>query len=259
MNNQEILGLENQGYKEGDFVPGKGTLLPDGTFSGTDNSTELGGAGSTSTNTDPFISELRNRLLSNADMISSSSNGIQGKIEEAISGVKSANESSKGAISSSYERAKALAQEQCGQTLSATMESQRGFGVNVAALNQISKDTERKVNDLEQRKQELILSGDAESAKTISGLILQELQFEQKARQDSFSNLLNIGNFTLNEQGRQDQVNQFQDTMKFNLAKLEMDTQNDIAKIALEFGLKINPGETLKSITSRAAPLATQK
>lgn len=155
-------------------------------------------ATSTTTNPDTFLNTLKNKLMSQAGAISSEDTNIEKKIQEAVTSVKSGNAASAAAITSAYDRQISDATVQGNNDKAAFAESQRGFGVNTAAAKAVSDAAEKRVKDLEQRKQELILQGDAATAGQVSGLIMKELEFEQQARIQTFSNLLNIGNFGIN-------------------------------------------------------------
>lgn len=155
-------------------------------------------ATSTTTNPDTFLNTLKDKLMSQAGAISSEDTNIEKKIQEAVTSVKSGNTASAAAITSAYDRQISDATVQGNNDKAAFAESQRGFGVNTAAARAVSDAAEKRVKDLEQRKQELILQGDAAAAGQVSGLIMKELEFEQQARIQTFSNLLNIGNFGIN-------------------------------------------------------------
>ena len=210
LSDAEIKQLSDQGYSEGDFVPGRGLLLPSGEFDinaspqGAQKTVVPGGGtgvgdttGSAGSATDTFLSTLREKLMAGAGAISSEDTNIEKKIQEAIGGITAGNKASTALVESSFGRQIEEAKELGTRELTAFTESSRGFAVNNAAVQRITENAEKRIKDLEQRKQELILQGNAASAGQVSNLIMKELEFEQQARIQSFSNLLNIGNFTL--------------------------------------------------------------
>ena len=199
----------------------------------------------TSTASDTFISELQSRLLAQSGIISSSNTQLESSINSAIAGVQKSADLSGQAIASAYDREKGYAADAGAIKSTSFQESQRGFATNTAALKQIQDDTTKQLNDLEQRKQELILQGQAGAASQISNLQLQALQFRQQAQQQVFSNLLGMASFGLQAQQQQQQATQFERTLAFN-------ENNAMSQIALQYGLSLNQGETLSSLYSRA-------
>lgn len=161
-----------------------------------------------STGNDAFMETLQNKLLGQADMISSSSTNLESKINEAIGGVQKAGEASRAALESSSNREIAFQKEQFAQDRTGVLESQRGFAVNQAALTQLDERTEKSLRDMEQRKQELILQGDAATASKISELQFKALEFQQQSQQNAFNNLLGLGQFAQGLKGLQLQVKQ---------------------------------------------------
>jgi len=134
-------------------------------------------------------------------------------------------------------------------------ESRSGFATQTAVLRQILDSTDKNLKDLEQRKQELILQGEAEAASQIAGLQLKELEFKQKSQQDVFNNLLGLSNLGISISAeRRAQSAEQRANEQFNFQK-----EQAVANIALEFGLETEPGESLSDIINRAQPLASQK
>lgn len=200
---------------------------------------------SSSNNGDAFMQQLQQSLLSQSGIISSSNTAMEDKINEAISGIQSGAKSNAAAITSQYDRNKGYTAEAGAQKQTSFQEAQRGYATNTAALKQISDDTTKQLNDLEQRKQELILQGNATAAGQVSEIQLQAIQFRQQAQQQVFTNLLGMANFGLQKQQQQAQQDQFNRTMQFN-------ESSAMSQIALQYGLNTQPGETLTSLYSRA-------
>ncbi len=200
-----------------------------------------------STQTDPFLAALQGSLLSQSSMISSDNSQIQNKISEAIGGVNQSNTSSNAATTLAYDRQEQQVKESGQATLTGALESQRGFATNTALIQHIQDTTDKNVKDLEMRKQELILQGNAAAAGKISDLQLQALQFQQKAQQDAFGNLLSLGGFMLQSAAS----NRAEAAQTFT-------EKNAISDIALRYGLTVQPGDTIDSITTRAQPFASE-
>lgn len=146
---------------------------------------------------DSFMEALKQKLIGQSGAISSEDTSIEKKIQDAIRATNDSNEASAAAITSAYDREIGYTQETGQRNVSQFSEGRSGFATSMAALREVIGTTDKHVKDLEQRKQELILQGNATAASQVSGLIMKELEFEQQARIQTFSNMLNIGNFAL--------------------------------------------------------------
>lgn len=202
--------------------------------------TTSSGAGS-----DAFMTALSGKLMNQSDMISSANTGIEDKINQAIGGISKSTDSSSKAIESSYNRQIGYTQDQGQNSITGAMDSRGGFATNIVALRSLVQTTDKNVNDLEQRKQELILQNDSAGAAKIADLQMQGLQFKQTAMQQTFTNLLGMANFGLSAQQQQTQKEQFNKSYAFQESQAMSD-------IALNYGLSVQPGETLQSMYSRA-------
>jgi len=198
------------------------------------------------TSSNEFMSQLQKRILGQSDIISSENTALEGKINEAIKSTKEGAAAGSQAITSAFDRQIGYAKEAGQQQLTGALESQRGFAQNTAALRQLNETTDKQLNDLEQRKQELILQNNSQAAGQIAQMQMQAIQFRQQAQQQVFSNLLGMANFQLSAQAQQQQQNQFESRMQF-------DEQSAMSNIALQYGIEANPGETLTSLYSRAS------
>lgn len=197
---------------------------------------------------DAFLEALQGKLLSSAGMISSEDTEIERAIGKSIEQLKLGNESSKKRIESEYGREVGYETEKIGLDVTESREGGRGFALNIGALREITKTGDKRLNDLWQRKEELILAGDAETAKQVSGLMLKEMELQQEARQRTFTNLLGMANFGIarNQEAR--------------LARAQNFAERDaISKVALTYGLTINENDTIDTITARAMPFASEK
>lgn len=195
-----------------------------------------------------FLSQIQQKLLGQSDMVSSESTNLENKINEAIKSVQQGQSASAAAITSQYDRQIGVATQQGQNAMTSTMEQQRGFATNTAALRQLTTDTQNQLKDLEQRKQELILQGQASAAGQISNLQIQAIQFHQQAQQQVFSNLLQMGNFGQQQQ----QLTQSQHAQDFQ-------EQSSMANTALQYGISVQKGDTLKDVIARAQPFASAK
>lgn len=199
-----------------------------------------------------FVGQLQQKLLGQSDIISSENTNLENKINEAISGIQKGAEASAAAITSQYDREIGYAKDQGDSMFTSALEAQRGFAQNTAGLKQLATETDKQLKDMEMRKQELILQGNAAAAGKISDLQLQAIQFRQQAQQQVFANLLGMANFGLQAQQQETQRSQFERQQNFQ-------EQQAIGTVALEYGLTVKPGDTIESIVSRAMPLASKQ
>ncbi len=218
-----------------------------------------GGTQSLQSGVDPnlLLSTVQDYLLKTSDMVSSGKTGIQEAIDKAISGQEKAGAASTARIESQFGREIGFQKEQFGQQRTGALESQRGFATNNAALQALDTRTEKSLRDLEQRKQELILAGESETAGKISEMQFKALEFKQQAEQQAFSNIFNLGQFALNVQAQERATSQFTQTLDFQKSQQEFTKTAAMAELATKYGEPMLPGDTLESIAKRVAPKAS--
>lgn len=207
---------------------------------GADATTTAGG--------DAVLSEIQSRLLDQSGALSSADSEIEQTIQSAITKREEATAASKGAITSAAGRQITAAGERGERAVTSFRESTRGFAVNSAAMKQLTESTNKEVKDLEDRQQALLLSADAEGAAAVSKLIVQKLEFQQEAKQRTFNNLLGFGSFV--RSGQAQRIQERQVTFAEDQAK---------SNLALQFGLEVREDDTLETLTSRAAPFASEE
>jgi len=180
--------------------------------------------------------------------VSSSNDTIDASIGAAIQSQKEAAAANAAAIESQYGREAGYLSDNLQNQRTSMIEGTRGGAYGGYALQVVDTQIEKSLRDLEQRKNELVLQGNAAAASKISDLQVQQLQFKQQAQQQLFSNLLQMGNYAINLRSASlaERAQSFQET-------------NAISAVALQYGLTVKPGETIAQIVSRAAPLASEK
>lgn len=193
------------------------------------------------TKVDPnvLLETVQNQLLKTSGMVSSSQTGIQEAIGAAITGQQKAGEATTERIESQFGREIGFQREQLGQQRTGVLESRRGFATNTAALRQLDERTEKSLRDLEDRKQEALLSNDATTAQSIGQLQIQAIQFQMQAEQNAFSNLLGISQLAVLAQGEErlatsELVSQSQDRIKFLRENQSLKFLDNESKRALE-------------------------
>lgn len=199
-------------------------------------------------NATDFVKAIQDKLLGQSGMISSTNSELSTRVSDAISGVQTAADKANQATTSSYNRQINDA-AQVGQDSMINGRAGGAGGVlNISALRELTSTTDKNLKDLEQRKQELILQNDSAAASKIADLQFKALDFQQQANQQVFTNLLGMGNFGLQQKQGElaQQAQSFQET-------------SAMSEVALKYGLQIQPGDTLSSITTKAMPFASEE
>ena len=215
--------------------------MPDTTANADVNQSPTG----TSASTNTFNQEIQNRLLAQADVVSSSDTGIEKAITSAIQGTQKAGQATAGRINLEAGRQRGYLEQQGQTAVQGFTEGRSGFATQMTALRNLVQTTDKNLNDLESRRQEALLQNDANTASQIAGLQIQELQFKQQAQQQTFSNLLGLSQLGQSQQQIEQQQYQFNVRQKF-------DEQTAMSSVALQYGLDVQPGESFKDLYSRA-------
>lgn len=143
-----------------------------------------------------LITALQNSILSQSGMVSSSNSTLQNN----ITALQNGGTASDAATNLQYNTDEAnLNTSSLNDSLNGRAQGSGGV-MNLAALNELTQNTDKQMAQYEQQRQQALLSNDAATAKAVSDAQLQALQFQQKANQDVFSNLLNLGQFGLAQQ-----------------------------------------------------------
>lgn len=209
----------------------------------------LGSVTTNGSDSEAFNKTVENRLLGQANIVSSFDTQLEQSYTDAAKGIRAGNEASKARIESVYARERQGIQEAGDSNLTNFGESRSGFATQMAGLRAVVKTTDKNLNDLLQRKEELILQGDSQTASQISGLIIDQLKFKQASEQQVFGNLLGLANY--GQQKEQSAAQLAQSKYQFD-QKMKYDETTAMSSIALQYGLQTQPGETLTDLYSRA-------
>ncbi len=195
-----------------------------------------------------FMKSIQGKLLDQSGIVSSTNSQLEQRLNAAISGVKTSAEKSNQALELDYGRQIGYTADQGMQSLNAGRAAGSGGILNMAAYTALRDETNKNLKDLEDRKQSLILQNDAAAAAKVGELQFQALDFQQKAQQQTFSNLLGMANLGIQTQqeARLAQQQSFQE-------------QQATTNIALQYGLTVKPGETLADVATRAMPIASKE
>ena len=185
---------------------------------------------------DSVMSNVEKALFASADLVSSGDSGLESAIQNSIQAVKQGQEASAGRINRTFND---LEQSAIKTGVSSTVnanESRRGFATQTAVLRNILDTTNEELKGLRTQREELLLAGEAEAASQISGLMVKQAEARQQAMQQSFSNMLQLGQYEQGNQQLQLQRDQFKQQVKRDIfdqdqAKL----QNGIQMLELAY------------------------
>lgn len=211
-----------------------------------------GGAATSGTD---FFKALQSKILGDGGIVTSEDTGF----EKAIAGIKTAGEAQAQRIESAGGREIAFQAEQFGQQRTTRLEGRRGFATNQAALQQLDDRTEKSLKDMEQRKQELLLAGEESTARQISQLQVQAIQFKQQKEQEMFSNILASSRLQIQQKAEDRAASQFKENLTFRQNEFDFRKQTLMFEAAAASGLEIAPGESFEAFVSRAGTFIGKK
>ncbi len=194
---------------------------------------------------DQFLKTLQDKLMGMSPMVSSNNTKIDSTIKDAIANLQQSRKDTQFATTSAFNRKEQAVNYSGQNSVTTAQETQRGYALNTGLLQNIVNTTNTDIKDLELRKQEALAYGDAQTAGKIATLQMEGLQFKQQAQQKVFTNLLSTANVMLQSSANQraTQAQTFQE-------------HQAISNIALKYGVAIQPGDNIDSITSRASVYA---
>lgn len=198
-------------------------------------------------NSSDFMNALQDNLMQSAGAVSSNGNNITSGINSAISSLQTANTATNAGLASQNQADVATAQQQGNNNMTAQLEARRGMATNTGIVQNIQLTTNKSINDLEEKYQAAISTGDAATATQISNLQVQALQLKQTTLESAFQNMTAIAS-TMNTAQTTQLAQQTQ-----NFAE-----QQAVANVGLQYGIKVTPGMTLAQMVSAAAPKASQ-
>ena len=203
---------------------------------------------------DAFTTEAFNRLSGSVGVSSSSDSDFIQNLRNAKQRIEEGATASEAVTRSKFGRYISDQEEQNVRDITAANESRRGFATNTAVLKQIQESGEKSLNDLRQRQEELVLQGNATAAGQLADLELKEAEFMINARQQTISNLIAAAGLGLQSQGTQLQRERFE----FDASRANLQDQRETERLALEFGVTVNPGESYSDIVNKVQPLASE-
>lgn len=249
----------NYYMKKGESASAYNTRVAEYNASKNKNSSTGTTAPTPTTQQDPFMKTLQEKLMSQSEIISSGATNIENKINEAIGGLQKSTQLGSAAIESAYTRQKSYNEDTAKMNFQAFRESQSGFGTQMVALRNLVQTTDKEMKDLDMRKNELIMQNDAAGAAKIAELQLKALVFQEDAKQKTFTNLLSMSNFGLSAAQFEEGKRQFGVEQGFAERQQSFTEKSALANIAMEFGIQVQEGDTIDDVVNRAMPYASEK
>lgn len=225
----------------------------EGTAPAGGSSSSSSSSSSTTTSADPITAQLMAQLTAQNGIVSSSEKQVQDLLTGAQNTLKQGAADNASAVTTQYNRLEGYQADANRSTMTATLEGQRGFATNTALLTQINEQGQKSINDLEDRKQQLIMSGNADAASKISDLQVQQATMMLQNRQQVFSNLIALAG--VNQQGQSIQLQK--DSLIQNQAQFDKTMQKQMGDTALQYGIQLKPGDTIEDVINRAYPKAS--
>lgn len=224
-----------------------------------------------STSEDPFIQEVTGELMRTSGMISSSDTKIEKAISSAMGNIEGARDATRSRIESEYSRNRNYTLDKNAAGEEGFKENRAGYATPVVAFSRLREDNAKAIRDLDQRKNELILQGDALAAEKLSDLTIKKLEFEQDAVERTFNSLIAMGNFGLSARRdqREEENQEFTHDMenkKFGLSEKQYELavrgqtfqeKSAMGAIALQYGIEVKPGDDIDAVINRAQPFAS--
>lgn len=187
-----------------------------------------------------LISVLTDRLAKQGKGISTStSSTLQDTITQAISDIQTSGNLSRQALQSERAREINYAKDRAATTYTTALEGRGGYATMTAAFRELTDTTEKSIRDLDQRYQESILKGDAETAQIIAGLRIQKLQFQQQQEQNYFSNLLAVANLQQEALSHAQQNEQFWKKMEQDQSQFVSNLEQSKYQFEQTYGLNL--------------------
>lgn len=224
----------------------------------TDTTGGTGDAGS-SDGFGALLSQLQSMATTQSEAINSSPTNIESKINSAIASTKEGTAAETSRIESEFGREAGYARDKAQSEFTNFAESRSGFGTQMTAFRELVKTTDKYMADLEQRKQELILQNNSAGAAKIADLELKSLEYQEKAKQQVFNNLLSLSSFGLSAAQFDENKRQFGVTQGFAEKQLASQERQKASEIAIQYGVQMQEGDTIEDVITRAMPYASEK
>lgn len=171
--------------------------------------------------TPAFIEALTERLIGQSGIVSSLNTDLEETFTRAAEGVNTAADANRERIESAFNREIDFGRRRADQAFQSAVEGQRGFATQRTALISLEEETQKNLKDLEQRKQELILQGEADAARQLSQLQVDAIKTKIDAQKTFFNQLLQSSEFVQSQFNTDRQFAQQQFENILNVAQFQ--------------------------------------
>lgn len=211
--------------------------------------TTQGSAVATPTTGNAVMDQIMSQLQSQNGIQSSSDGEFNDLYSKAIEQLKGSSTDISSAISSQYNLKEQNQTRINQQNITSAEDAQRGFATNSALLSQINDQGKQAINDLEEQKNQLIMTGASEAASKIADLQVKQAQDMQTQRQQVFQNLVSLAGVASETQ--KNQISQAQ--LVLQQQQQEADLESKKGAIALQYGVKVGANDSVSDVVNRAA------
>lgn len=196
----------------------------------------------------PIYAQILSQLNQNSGVVSSSDQTVNDAYAKAINTIQGGQDKSDTAVEAQFQQKEQVQQNKTQQGITSTEEASRGFATNTALMTQLRDEGKQSINDLEEQKTALIMSGDAAAAKSIGDLQVKQATDLLANRQKIFDNLISLAG--VYNSAKQTDIQQQQ---------VEQSKAAATAAIALKYGVEQKPGDTMQDLVNRAMPKANDE
>lgn len=182
--------------------------------------------------TNVFLQEAQKRMIDDRGMVSSTDTGLQERVQQATSQIGASRQSGEELIASRFGRE--IERTERAGVEGATVQRERtgGFATNMAALREITRETDNRISDLERNREEAFLSNNVAAANRMTELITREMQMDQQARQQAINNLMSMAQ--MEQQTQQFEAQRDFQERQFGFQQQKFGIQTDMQQEQME-------------------------
>lgn len=203
---------------------------------------------------DALLSELTNRLMGQSDIIRSGQDRIAETFQDVRADIERGAAATETATMARFEGLREQQRHESMLERRGFQEAQRGFGVNNAMLREIRRESDRKVKELERMEMEALAQGNADTAQRLADLRMAELEFEQRAEQEIFNNMIASMGLAIQMQAGERDVQRIEierDRLLQDERRILQDERMFMADLASRYGVGLEDGDTLTTLVNR--------
>lgn len=209
--------------------------------------------------TSALMSQLEKRLLGSAEGISSSSSEIEKAITGAITSQEKSRIAGESRINNDYKAEKDYLMGRNQDDITTFSQGRSGYATQMAALRNLTETTDKTMRDLEVRRQDALMTNDANAANQISTLQMKQLEFKQAKEQEFYNNIFQLTGLGLQQQSQDRAKQEFADKMTFDREQRTIDRQEKMASLATQAGVAYDANDTFESLSVKVAAIADEE